>query len=52
VTNTVIAYSSPTSIGERTALIKALGLRGAMVWEISQDSNAGALIGALQPVLH
>jgi chitinase len=52
VTNTVVTYTSPRSIAERTALIQALDLRGAMVWELSQDSNAGALIGALQPVLH
>jgi chitinase len=48
---TTIVYSDPRSIGERTALIKALGLRGAMCWEISQDSNDHALISALSPVL-
>ncbi len=49
---TVIVYSDPRSIGERTDLIKALGLRGAMAWEISQDSDSHALIGALSPILH
>ncbi|WP_081680538.1 glycoside hydrolase family 18 protein [Cellulomonas sp. URHD0024] len=48
---TMIAYSSPRSIGERTKLIKALHLRGAMAWEISQDSNSHTLIGALTPLL-
>jgi chitinase len=48
---TTIVYSDPKSIGERTALIKALGLRGAMCWEISQDSDDHALISALSPVL-
>jgi chitinase len=48
---TLIAFSSPRSIGERTKLIKALHLRGAMAWEISQDSDSHALIGALAPVL-
>jgi len=48
---TVIAYSSPRSIGERTKLIKTLHLRGAMAWEISQDSDSHALIGALAPLL-
>jgi chitinase len=48
---TTIVYSDPKSIGERTALIKALGLRGAMCWEISQDSNDHALISALSPLL-
>ncbi len=50
-TPTLISYSSPTSVGERTMLIKALHLRGAMVWEISQDSDSGALISALSPLL-
>jgi chitinase len=49
---TTIVYSDPQSIGERTALIKALGLRGAMAWELSQDSDSHALISALSPVLH
>ena len=49
---TTIVYSDPQSIGERTALVKALGLRGAMAWEISQDSNSHALISALGPILH
>jgi chitinase len=48
---TTIVYSDPQSIGERTRLIKSLGLRGAMAWEISQDSDAHALIAALGPVL-
>ncbi|RHA44352.1 glycoside hydrolase family 18 protein [Cellulomonas rhizosphaerae] len=48
---TLIAFSSPKSIGERTKLVKALGLRGAMAWEISQDSNDHALINALAPIL-
>jgi chitinase len=51
-TPTVIVYSSPASIGERTVLVKALHLRGAMAWEISQDSDSHALIGALSPILH
>lgn len=50
-TPTVISFSSPASIGERTLLIKGLHLRGAMVWEISQDSDSHALIGALSPLL-
>lgn len=49
---TFIAYSSPASIGERTALIKRLGLRGAMAWELSQDSDSGSLISALAPILN
>lgn len=48
---TVIVFSSPRSIGERTKLIKALHLRGAMAWELSQDSDDHALIGALAPIL-
>jgi chitinase len=48
---TVVVYSSPRSIGERTALVKALHLRGAMAWEISQDADSHPLIGALAPIL-
>ncbi len=48
---TTIVFSSPQSIGERTALVRLLGLRGAMAWEISQDSDTHALIGALSPLL-
>ncbi|NUR30354.1 MAG: glycoside hydrolase family 18 protein [Catenulispora sp.] len=48
---TTIVYSDPKSIGERAALIKLLGLRGAMAWELSQDSNDHALVNALSPVL-
>jgi chitinase len=48
---TVITYTNPTSVGERTELIESLHLRGAMVWEISQDSDSHALIGALSPLL-
>ncbi len=48
---TTIVFSNPRSIAERTALVKLLGLRGAMAWEISQDSDAHDLIGALGPLL-
>ncbi len=48
---TVITFTSPRSVAERVALIKALHLRGAMAWEISQDSDSHALIHALAPVL-
>lgn len=48
---TVIAYSSPQSIRERTLLIQALGLRGGMAWELSQDSNDHALISQFAPLL-
>jgi chitinase len=51
-TPTTIVYSDPKSIGERTKLIKLLGLRGAMAWELSQDSDDHALITALGPVLN
>jgi chitinase len=48
---TTIVYSDPRSIGERTALVRTLGLRGAMAWEISQDSDSHDLIGALAVLL-
>jgi chitinase len=48
---TTIVYSDPRSIAERAALVRALGLRGAMAWELSQDSDSHALITALAPIL-
>jgi chitinase len=50
-TPTLISYSSPASIAERRALVQLLHLRGAMAWEISQDSDSHALIGELSPPL-
>ncbi|GAA1949819.1 glycoside hydrolase family 18 protein [Microbacterium deminutum] len=49
---TVISFTSPASVAERVALIKSLKLRGAMVWEISQDSDSHSLMNAISPVLH
>ncbi len=49
---TVITYSDPHSVAERTRLVRSWGLRGAMAWEVSQDSDAHALIGALGPILN
>lgn len=48
---TTICYSDPASIAERRRLIQALGLRGAMAWELSQDSDDNALISELAPLL-
>lgn len=48
---TVITFTSPRSVAERTALIKKLKLRGAMVWELSHDSDEDALMNAVAPVL-
>jgi chitinase len=49
--STLIAYSDPRSIGERVSLIRQWHLRGGMAWELSQDSDAHALIGVLSTVL-
>jgi chitinase len=46
-----ISYEDPRSVAERTFAIQALGLRGAMFWEISQDSDDHALVNALSPLL-
>lgn len=48
---TFISHATPTSMAERAALVRALGLRGAFAWEVSQDSNAGDLLGGLAPIL-
>ena len=46
-----ISYDDPHSIAERTQLIRSGHLHGAMVWELSQDSNDHALLDALSPLL-
>jgi chitinase len=50
-TPTFISYDSPSSVADRAALVKALHLRGAFAWEISQDSDAHSLISSLSPLL-
>lgn len=46
-----ISYDDPHSVAERTRLIRSLHLRGAMAWEISQDSDEHALLRALSPLI-
>jgi chitinase len=41
-----ITYEDPVSLGEKTRYIKQQGLRGAMFWELSADSD-GLLLQAL-----
>ncbi len=48
---TFISYDDPASIARRVDLIFELGLRGAMIWEISQDSDALELSSELQRLL-
>lgn len=50
-TQRFITYEDPRSVHERTKAIRRLGLRGAMVWEISQDSDDHALLAELAPLL-
>jgi chitinase len=44
---TFISYVDPQAVGERVALVHALGLRGAFAWEVSNDDNANDLTNAL-----
>jgi chitinase len=46
-----ISYEDPRSVNERLKAIRRLGLRGAMVWEISQDSDDNALLAELTTLL-
>lgn len=48
---TVITFTNPRSIAQRVKLIEKLGLRGAMVWELSQDTDDHALMGVVAPLL-
>lgn len=40
-------FDDPVTLGWKAAWARAKGLRGAMIWEISQDTPDGALIDAL-----
>jgi chitinase len=42
-TGSVITYDDPASLAKRVRLVKNLGLRGLMCWELSQDSDGRAL---------
>jgi chitinase len=44
---TFISYVGPSEVAARVALVRALGLRGAWAWEISNDSNANDLVNAM-----
>jgi chitinase len=44
---TFISYADPFAVSERVALVRALGLRGAWAWEISNDDNANDLVNAM-----
>jgi chitinase len=46
-----ISYEDPRSVHLRVQTIRRLGLRGAMVWEISQDSNDHGLLRELTPLV-
>ena len=48
---TFISYDDPASIAQRVDLIRRLGLRGAMIWELGQDSDAHELSGELKQLL-
>lgn len=49
--DTFISYEDPQSILLKAEYIKNKNLRGAMVWELSQDSD-GELLNSLYKVLH
>lgn len=44
---TFISYVDPQSVAARVALVRALGLRGAFAWEVSNDDNSNDLTNAL-----
>jgi chitinase len=44
---TFISYVDPQAVALRMAAVRALGLRGAWGWEISNDSNAHDLVNAM-----
>ncbi|HWH24114.1 MAG TPA: glycosyl hydrolase family 18 protein, partial [Candidatus Limnocylindria bacterium] len=46
----VVTYPDPASLAQRVRLVRRLGLRGMMCWELSEDSASGALGRALAEV--
>lgn len=46
-TRRLAVFDDPVTLGWKAAWARAKGLRGAMIWEISQDTPDGALLGAL-----
>ena len=46
-TPTFISYDNPSTISDRNHLVRDRGLRGIFAWEISQDSDANALVTAM-----
>ncbi len=44
---TFISYDDPASIAEKAAYIRSSGIRGAMVWELSQNAD-GTLLNAIR----
>jgi chitinase len=48
---TFITYEDRSSIARRVTYVKAQGLRGLMVWEVSQDDNRRDLSNAVGEVL-
>lgn len=48
----MISYDDPESLGIKAAYVKAHGLGGIMIWELSQDTPANTLLNALWDTLH
>ena len=47
---TVVTYTDPRSVSERTALVRCARLRGLFAWEVGQDSNDHALLTQMATV--
>ena len=45
-------YDDPVAMMVKAGYVRAKGLGGVMFWELSQDSDSGALVRALDRVLH
>lgn len=49
---TMITYDDPESLTEKAEYAREHGLAGIMIWEISQDSDDSALLGAVYETLN
>ena len=52
VAPTFITYEDTKAVAERARLVNKLGLGGTFAWEISQDTNSGALSSAIITTLN
>jgi chitinase len=49
---TMISYDDPDSLAQKAAYVRAWGLGGVMIWQLSQDAPDAALVRSLHVALY